>query len=32
MTENGYDCTWMDNDDFKVGYGFNLTPFYERGR
>jgi hypothetical protein len=32
MTENGYDCTWMDIDDFKVGYGANLVPFYERGQ
>jgi hypothetical protein len=32
QAEAGYDCTWMDTDDFKVGYGANLVPFYERGQ
>ena len=30
--ETGYDENWMDTDDFKVGYGANLVPFYERGQ
>lgn len=32
MNEAGYDATWNDDDDFKEGYGNNLTPFYKRGK
>jgi hypothetical protein len=31
MSEAGWDETWIDNDDFKVGCGTTLVPYFKGG-
>ena len=32
MIEAGWDENWIDLDDFKVGTGTTLVPFFKRGQ
>ena len=32
MIEAGWDENWIDLDDFKVGCGTTLVPFFKRGQ
>lgn len=32
MIEAGWDENWAEGDDFKVGFGITLIPFFKRGQ
>jgi hypothetical protein len=32
MMQAGWDENWIDLDDFKLGLGITLIPFFQRGQ